>query len=68
MIAPASVGGGRKDVFEPERDIYWGAEEKWVEAAETRIQPDRELEPALSQLKAWAQQWLREDAAAAASR
>jgi catalase-peroxidase len=32
-------------VFEPERDIYWGAEEKWVsEGAETRIQPDRELE------------------------
>jgi DNA-binding HxlR family transcriptional regulator len=28
----------------------------------------RELEPALSQLKAWAQQWLREDAATAASR
>ena len=26
-------GGGRPDVFEPERDIYWGAEEKWVEAA-----------------------------------
>ena len=25
-------GGGRPDVFEPERDIYWGAEEKWVEA------------------------------------
>ena len=23
-------GGGRKDVFEPERDIYWGAEEQWV--------------------------------------
>ncbi|MEO8547754.1 MAG: catalase/peroxidase HPI [Sphingomicrobium sp.] len=37
-------GGGRKDVFEAERDIYWGAEEKWVEATETRIQPDRELE------------------------
>ncbi|GAA3907155.1 catalase/peroxidase HPI [Sphingomonas limnosediminicola] len=37
-------GGGRADVFEPERDIYWGAEEKWVEATETRIQPDRELE------------------------
>jgi catalase-peroxidase len=37
-------GGGRRDVFEPERDIYWGAEEKWVEAAETRIQPDREME------------------------
>ncbi len=37
-------GGGRQDVFEPERDIYWGAEEKWVEASETRIQPDREME------------------------
>ncbi|MDQ3075113.1 MAG: catalase/peroxidase HPI [Pseudomonadota bacterium] len=37
-------GGGRKDVFEAERDVYWGAEEKWVEGAETRIQPDRELE------------------------
>jgi len=38
-------GGGRADVFEPERDIYWGAEEKWVnEGSETRIQPDREME------------------------
>src|SRR5688572_3041947 len=38
-------GGGRPDVFEPERDIYWGAEEKWVsEGAETRIQPERELD------------------------
>ncbi|MGH6658922.1 MAG: catalase/peroxidase HPI, partial [Sphingomicrobium sp.] len=38
-------GGGRKDVFEAERDIYWGAEEKWVsEGAETRLQPDREME------------------------
>jgi catalase-peroxidase len=37
-------GGGRQDVFEAERDIYWGAEQKWVDAAETRIQPERELE------------------------
>ncbi|MEO6248094.1 MAG: catalase/peroxidase HPI [Sphingomicrobium sp.] len=37
-------GGGRKDVFEVERDVYWGAEENWVEATETRIQPDREME------------------------
>src|SRR3954467_15956772 len=38
-------GGGRPDVFESERDIYWGAEEKWVnEGSETRIQPERELE------------------------
>jgi catalase-peroxidase len=37
-------GGGRQDVYEAERDIYWGAEQKWVDAAETRIQPERELE------------------------
>ena len=24
-------GGGRQDVFEPERDIYWGTEEQWVD-------------------------------------
>ena len=36
-------GGGRKDVFEPERDIYWGEEEKWVnEGSLTRIRPDEE--------------------------
>ena len=38
-------GGGRKDVFEAERDIYWGSEELWVsEGAETRIQPDKEMD------------------------
>jgi len=38
-------GGGRADVFEPERDIYWGSEEAWVGGgAETRIQPDKGLE------------------------
>src|SRR5947209_12040394 len=38
-------GGGREDIFEPERDVYWGAEEKWVnEGVETRIQPEREME------------------------
>ena len=31
-------GGGRKDIFEPEKDIYWGTEEQWVgQGAETRI-------------------------------
>ena len=34
-------GGGRADVFEPERDIYWGSEDKWVnEGVQTRIDPD----------------------------
>ena len=37
-------GAGRRDVYEPERDIYWGAESKWVDAAETRIQPDHEMD------------------------
>jgi catalase-peroxidase len=37
-------GGGREDIYEPERDVYWGAEAKWVDAAETRIQPEREME------------------------
>ena len=38
-------GGGRADVFEPEKDIYWGTEENWVgdEANQTRIQPDKEM-------------------------
>jgi catalase-peroxidase len=38
-------GGGRADVWEPEKDIYWGTEEEWVghEGAPTRIQPDKEM-------------------------
>ena len=34
-------GGGRKDVYEPETDVYWGSEELWVnEGVPTRINPD----------------------------
>jgi len=34
-------GGGRKDVYEPEKDVYWGSEEQWVnEGVPTRIRPD----------------------------
>jgi catalase-peroxidase len=38
-------GGGREDIYEPEKDVYWGTEEFWVghEKNETRIQPDREM-------------------------
>lgn len=38
-------GGGRKDVWEPEKDVYWGTEEQWVgqEGNETRIQPDKQM-------------------------
>ncbi|MBS3928820.1 MAG: catalase/peroxidase HPI [Sphingomonadales bacterium] len=38
-------GGGRADVYEPERDIYWGQEDKWVnEGVATRIRPDDKAE------------------------
>ena len=38
-------GGGRADVFEPERDIYWGSEDKWVnEGVQTRIAPEHGMD------------------------
>lgn len=38
-------GGGRADVFEPEKDTYWGAEDLWVdEGVATRIQPDKGMD------------------------
>jgi catalase-peroxidase len=38
-------GGGRVDVYEPERDIYWGSEDKWVnEGVQTRIDPAKGME------------------------
>ncbi|MBY8828497.1 catalase/peroxidase HPI [Hephaestia mangrovi] len=38
-------GGGREDIFEPEKDVYWGTEEEWVgaEGSQTRIDPDKEM-------------------------
>lgn len=39
-------GGGREDVWEPEEDIYWGSEGKWLE--DKRYQGDRELENPLA--------------------
>ena len=35
-------GGGREDVWEPEEDIYWGAEAEWL--GDKRYTGDRELE------------------------
>ncbi len=34
-------GGGRADVWEPEDDIYWGPETKWL--GDERYSGDREL-------------------------
>ena len=39
-------GGGREDIWEPEEDIYWGAEETWL--GDKRYSGDRELENPLA--------------------
>jgi len=39
-------GGGREDVFAPEKAIYWGTEEKWL--GDTRIAEDKVLESPLA--------------------
>jgi catalase-peroxidase len=38
--------GGREDVWEPEEDVYWGSEQKWL--ADQRYTGDRELESPLA--------------------
>ncbi len=38
--------GGREDIWEPEQDIYWGAETKWLD--DKRYSGDRELENPLA--------------------
>ena len=39
-------GGGREDVWEPDQDVYWGAEKKWLD--DTRYSGDRDLENPLA--------------------
>jgi catalase-peroxidase len=39
-------GGGRADVWEPEEDIYWGAETEWL--GDKRYSGDRQLEQPLA--------------------
>lgn len=39
-------GGGRKDVWEPEQDIYWGTETEWL--GDKRYSGERELENPLA--------------------
>ena len=39
-------GGGREDIWEPEADVYWGQEKKWLE--DKRYSGDRELEKPLA--------------------
>jgi catalase-peroxidase len=39
-------GGGRADVWEPEKDVYWGKEAEWL--GDARYEGDRELEDPLA--------------------
>ncbi len=39
-------GGGRKDVWEPEEEVYWGSEEEWL--GDKRYSGDRNLENPLA--------------------
>ncbi len=44
-------GGGRADVWEPEEDVYWGAETEWLATSDkenSRYTGDRELENPLA--------------------
>ncbi len=40
-------GGGRKDVWEPDEDVYWGAEKTWL-ADDKRYSGERDLENPLA--------------------
>ena len=44
-------GGGRVDIWQPEEDIYWGAEKKWLatsDQSDSRYSGDRQLENPLA--------------------
>jgi catalase-peroxidase len=45
-LKTAGFGGGREDVWEPQDDIYWGREGKWL--ADERYSGDRDLENPLA--------------------
>jgi catalase-peroxidase len=42
-------GGGREDIWEPEKDVYWGSETEWL--TDTRHTGDRELEKPLAAIE-----------------
>jgi len=39
-------GGGREDIWEPEKDVYWGSEDKWL--GDKRYSGNRDLENPLA--------------------
>ncbi len=46
-LPPFGFGGGREDTWEPDQDVYWGAESTWL-GADKRYTGDRELENPLA--------------------
>lgn len=34
--------GGRKDIWHPEKDVYWGSEKKWLDATKNRYSNDQD--------------------------
>ncbi|EAT11651.1 catalase/peroxidase HPI [Bermanella marisrubri] len=50
-LKPFGFAGGREDVWEPEEDIYWGAEGEWLATSDksnSRYTGDRDLENPLA--------------------
>lgn len=45
-LKPFGFAGGREDVYEPEEDIYWGAEDEWL--GDTRYSGERDLDNPLA--------------------
>ena len=45
-LKPFGYGGGREDIWEPEEDIYWGSEAKWL--GDERYTGERDLENPLA--------------------
>jgi catalase-peroxidase len=44
-------GGGREDIWEPEKDIYWGTEEEWVGVTRHDEESGRALENPLAAIQ-----------------
>jgi len=44
-------GGGREDVFEPEKDIYWGTEQEWLGVTRIEEESGRALENPLAAIQ-----------------
>ncbi|BAK67227.1 catalase/peroxidase [Sphingobium sp. SYK-6] len=44
-------GGGREDVYEPAKDIYWGTEEEWLGATRIEEESGRALENPLAAIQ-----------------